>query len=64
MAFTSTQRDALKAAIASGVLSVTFNNRTVQYQNLKEMRDLLAEMERSLSATTRTYRVASFDKGV
>lgn len=64
MAYTTTQRDALEAAIARGVLTVTFNGRSVTYQSLAEMRALLAEMNRALSTTTRTFRVAAVDKGV
>ena len=59
MAYTTTQRDALQAAIASGVQSVTFNNRTVTYQSLEEMRAVLAEMNRQLTpSTARAYRLA------
>ena len=65
MAFTVAQRDSLQAAIASGVQTVTFNNRTVTYHSLEQMRELLAEMNRQLTpTTTRNYRLAAFDKGV
>jgi hypothetical protein len=64
MAWTEAQRDTLAAAIASGVLNVTYDGpprRSVTYQSLQEMRDLLAEMERALNSTTaRSYRVAAF----
>lgn len=45
--------DTLKAAVASGVLSVSYAgppSRTITYQSLKDMRELLAEMEASVSA--------------
>jgi len=67
LAFTTDQRDALQAAIASGVLSVTFGSRTVSYQSLEQMRETLAEIERSLgvaASTYRTYRLAATSKGV
>lgn len=61
---------ALKAAVASGVLSVTYNGppaRTVTYQSLEAMRDLLAEMVADVgndSGERRRYRLASTNKGL
>jgi hypothetical protein len=55
-------RDALKAAIARGVLTVSFADRTITYNSLKEMRDLLADMERQINQV-RTYRFAATSKG-
>lgn len=59
--------DGLKAAIRSGVLSVTYSgppSRTVTYQSLSAMRALLAEMIAEVNASTRrTYRLAATDKG-
>lgn len=65
MATTWTQADidALKVAIKSGVLTVTFADRSTTYHSLKEMRELLADMERSVSQA-RTYRLAATSKGV
>lgn len=54
---------ALKVQIARGTLSVSFADRSVTYNSLKEMRDLLAEMERSVAGTP-SYRVAATDKRV
>lgn len=60
----------LRAAIASGVLSVEYAGppaRRITYQGLSEMRSLLAQMvaEVSTSAGTRTnYRLASTSKGL
>ena len=58
----------LKEAIASGVLTVTFGNRTTTYQSLKEMRLLLAEMVTAVAAEVAGpptgYRLASISKGV
>lgn len=68
MAWTEAERDTLKAAVASGVLEVTYDGpprRSVTYQSLKEMRELLAEMERALNPTTaKSYRLAAFSKGL
>lgn len=44
--------DTLKAAIRSGVLSVSYAGppqRTITYQSLRDMRELLAEMEASVA---------------
>ena len=57
--------DTLKAAIRSGVLSVNYSgppSRTVTYQSLREMRDLLAEMIRDVNGVA-TYRRVKFSKG-
>ncbi len=61
--------DSLKAAVASGVLSVEYVGppaRRVTYQSLSEMRKLLAEMvaEVATSAGTRKpYRLAGTRDG-
>lgn len=67
MAGTWTQADvdALKAAVASGVLMVTYAGppqRSVTYQSLEAMRSLLAEMVKQVSGST-SFRRASFSKG-
>jgi len=59
---------ALKAAVASGVLSVSYNGppaQTVTYQSLAEMRALLAEMrqEKAVAAGASTTRYATFSRG-
>lgn len=57
--------DTLKAAIASGVVSVSYAGppaRTITYQSLDQMRSLLAEMQRSVSGST-SYRRVAFSKG-
>lgn len=65
MAWTSTERDALQAAIAKGIQTVSYNGRTVIYQSLKDMRDLLAEMNRDLAGSAGyPYRVAATNKGL
>lgn len=60
--WTQQQRDTLAAAVASGVRSVTYDNRSVTYGSLEEMRALLAEMDRQLAAV-RTHRLAATSKG-
>jgi hypothetical protein len=63
--WTQADIDTLKAAVASGVLSVYFEGppkRMVTYQSLAAMRALLAEMVRQVNGTT-SFRRASFSKG-
>jgi hypothetical protein len=67
--WTQLELDTLKAAIASGILTVVYDGpprRSVTYQSLSEMRDLLADMAGSIAATTSgtTYRLASTRKGL
>jgi hypothetical protein len=69
MAWTQAEVDALKAAVASGILTVTYDGpprRSITYQSLAEMRDLLAEMLGVVAASTggTTYRLASTRKGL
>jgi hypothetical protein len=63
--WSQTDIDTLKAAVASGILTVSYDGpprRTIQYQNLRDMRDLLAEMTRQVG-TAPSYRRVSFSKG-
>ncbi|KKK77491.1 hypothetical protein LCGC14_2853090 [marine sediment metagenome] len=65
MTWTQADIDTLKAAIASGVLSVSYGgppSRSTTYQNLSEMRKLLAEMIRDVNGTT-SFRRARHRKG-
>lgn len=61
--------DALKSAVAGGVLSVHYAGppaRTVTYQSLEAMRDLLAEMVAGVagnSGARPAYRLAAHRKG-
>ena len=50
MAYTQTQLDALDAAIAEGVLSVSYDGRSVQYRSLAEMEKIRSKMFKSLEA--------------
>ena len=65
MAFTQAQINALHTAIAQGVLTVQFADRTITYRSLREMRDTLAMMESDVAtaARPRAYRAWS-DKGL
>lgn len=63
--WTQTEIDTLRAAIASGILTVTYDGpprRSITYQSLGAMRSLLAEMVRDVNGTV-TYRRAKFSKG-
>jgi hypothetical protein len=63
--WTQADIDELKAAIATGVLSVTFAGppqRTVTYQSTAEMRKLLGQMVREVNGSRR-YRRARFSQG-
>ncbi len=66
MAFwTAADIAALKAAIASGVKRVRYNGppeREVEYQDLKAMRDALAEMRADV-ASAPAFRRVKWDKG-
>ncbi len=61
--------DKLKAAVASGVLSVSYAGppaRNITYQSLAAMRSLLAEMVGQVSASSTggtKFRRAAFGKG-
>lgn len=63
--WTQSDIDKLKAAVASGVLSVSYDGppkRQVTYQSLRDMRDLLAEMRREVNGGD-TFRLAATSKG-
>lgn len=63
--FTQADYDALNKAIASGVMSVRFADRTVQYRSMDEMLRVRHMMAEELGVTRRPNRVlASFDKGL
>lgn len=63
---TEAQREALREAIASGVLRVSYDGRTVEYRSLAELRAALREVEAALDPvrrTTRQIRIRA-DKGL
>lgn len=49
MTYTTTQRDALRTAIASGVLSLSYDGKTVTYRSLADLKAALAEVEQGLA---------------
>lgn len=67
--WTQTDIDTLKAAVASGVLQVRYDGppaRMVQYQSLREMRELLASMVADVAAASggTSYVLAATRKGL
>jgi hypothetical protein len=63
--WTQADIDTLRAAIASGVMSVSYAGppqRSVTYQSLDAMRAVLAEMIRDVSGAT-SYRRVQFLRG-
>ena len=54
--YTDAHRDALLEAIASGVLRVSYDGRTVEYRSLADLRAALREVEASLDPARRTVR--------
>lgn len=67
MAWTADELAAAKAALLSAVTSgksVTFGGRSWTSHDLSELRELIAEMERSSSINTQTYRLAAHSKGL
>jgi hypothetical protein len=68
--WTQADVDSLKAAVASGVLTVRYDGppgRTITYQSLAEMRSLLASMQQDVARAAgqaASYRLASTRKGV
>jgi len=67
MAWTSADRDKLKAAIAAGSImqSMKFGEQTYTFRTVDEMLKLLGVMETEIaSASGSTARYAVYDKGV
>ncbi len=63
--WTQGQLDALNAAIAEGVLTVKYRDRTVTYRSLEEMLRLQDRMQRALGLTSANggRKLFSFRKG-
>ncbi len=49
MTYTIEQRDALKRAIVSGVLRLSYDGKTVDYRSMDELRAALNEVESALA---------------
>lgn len=65
MAFTQSDVDALKAAIAKGVRRVQYQDKLVVYHSLAEMLQVLRRMEEELGLKVRSARLyAESDKGL
>jgi phosphate uptake regulator len=67
--WTQADVDSLKAAVASGILTVRFDgppSRMITYQSLREMRDLLASMLSDVASSQgkASYILASTRKGL
>ena len=54
--YTDAHRDALLEAIASGVLRVTYDGRTVEYRSLADLRAALRDVEAALDPARRVTR--------
>lgn len=66
MLWTQEDIDALKAAIRTGALEVSYTGppeRRIRYQSLKEMRDLLASMVADVRGGGSRVRLARYSKG-
>lgn len=65
MAYTQTQIDALKSAMASGVLTVKHGETSTTFRSLAEMQKQLSIMETSVAGTSSRPRraVAGFGNG-
>jgi hypothetical protein len=66
MAYTQAQIDALKRAIASGVLTVRHGDEQVTYRSIAEMRQVLKDMEAEVNPDSVVARrtVAGFTRGL
>jgi len=68
--WTQADIDSLKVAVASGILTVRYDgppSRMVTYQDLSQMRALLASMIQDVAqqaGTTASYRLAATRKGL
>ena len=49
MTYTLAQRDALKQAIASGVLRISYDGKSVEYRSLSDLKAALAEVVQGLA---------------
>lgn len=47
--YTTEQRDALKQAIASGVLRLSYDGKTVEYRSMADLKAALNEVETALA---------------
>ena len=68
MAYSQTDADTLRVAIASGVRRVTFENKTVEYQDLSAMRsalrDIQAEIDQAAGTAKSRIILVQHDRGL
>jgi hypothetical protein len=66
MAWTQTDIDTLKSALATGELQVQYPNGMVKYRSYDEMKSILADMEAEVNASNppTTRRFAQVSKGL
>ena len=64
--YTEAHRDALRDAIASGVLRVSYDGRVTEFRSLNDLRSALREVEAALDPSRRTVRQIRIvsDKGL
>lgn len=58
--YTTAQRDALREAIASGVLKVSYDGRTIEYRSLSDLKAALRDVEAALDPSKRSVRQVNF----
>lgn len=64
MAWTQTDIDKLKKAMAGGIRKVQYTSGSVEYQSVAEMREVLQMMEREVSGAQKIRRtVGRFQSG-
>lgn len=62
MTFTESDLVPLKEALISGVSSVSIQGRTVQFRSMTELKALIAEIEKSIDASSITPSTATPNK--
>ena len=61
--YTQGQLDALRAAVARGVKTVSYDGNSVTYQSVDDMLKLIATIERSLNPRRNRIQYPAFDRG-
>lgn len=64
MAWTTEDLAALQAAIATGAKKVKYSDKEVEYRDLSEMNQILADMQVQLGIAPRRRRYAQHSKGI
>lgn len=66
MAYTQTQIDALKQALATGALTVKHGETLTTFRSLEEIQQIISDMENEVAGSARTKRrrtVAAYRSG-